>query len=108
TGDIVKIKGMLVNLDPLQDALDAVPGLEEYQIIIQKSDPNDPFSMDELLLRLAASEDAIQAVAREAVEWTVATAQVRPRLELVRRDEIFDPMTSPKLQRVVDRRPVIQ
>ena len=108
TGDLVKIKGMLVNLDLLQEELDAVRGLEEYQIVIQKSDPADPFSMDELVLRLAANDGAAQAVAREGAERTAAAAQVQPRLEIVRRDEIFDPTKSPKLQRIVDRRPTLQ
>lgn len=107
TKDIVKIKGMLVNLDLLKEELERVPGLEEFQVIIQKSDPGDPFSMDELLLRLAASDGASpDEVGAACAGRTLAATQVRPRLEFVRRDDIHDPTDSAKFHRIIDRRPV--
>lgn len=106
TKDIVKIKGMLVNLDLLKEELERVPGLGEFQVVIQKSDPADPFSMDELLLRLAAADGAREEVGAACAQRTLAATQVRPRLEFVRREEIYDPTSSAKLQRIVDRRPV--
>ena len=106
TKDIVKIKGMLVNLDLLKEELERVPGLDEFQVIIQKSDPGDPFSMDELLVRLAV-RDGVSAdeVGTACAQRTLAATQVRPRLEFVRRDDIHDPTSTAKLQRIVDRRP---
>jgi phenylacetate-coenzyme A ligase PaaK-like adenylate-forming protein len=55
SGDIVKIKGTLVNLQVLKDELDRFPNIEEYQIVVRPLDPNDEFSMDDLVIRLAGS-----------------------------------------------------
>ena len=108
TKDIIKIKGTLVNMDLLKEELESVRGLDEFQVVIQKSDPDDPFSRDDLILRLAASDDMSEQVGREAAERTLAATQVRPRIEPVAKDEIFDPIKNPKPQRIVDRRPSVQ
>lgn len=106
TKDIVKIKGMLVNLDLLKEELERVPDLEEFQIVIQKSDARDPFSMDELVVRLTARAGASRdEVGAACMERTLGATQVRPRLEFVERDEIHDVSGAAKVQRVVDRRP---
>lgn len=106
TRDMVKVKGMLVNLDLLQHELDSVRGLDEYQVVLQKSDPNDPFSMDEMVLKVAASDNERERVVEEAVRRTVAATQVRPRVVVVPANEIYNPAQSPKLRRVVDLRPL--
>jgi phenylacetate-coenzyme A ligase PaaK-like adenylate-forming protein len=103
SGDIVKIKGTLVNLQALKDLLERMPEIDEYQIIIQPQDAADPFSQDELVLRIAAagalaSPDAL-------AEEVTRLAHVRPRIEPAGRDQIFDPVRTTKPQRVLDRRP---
>lgn len=55
TGDVLKIKGTLVNLQVLKDSLERVRSIEEYQIVIQSADAADEHAMDELLIRLAVS-----------------------------------------------------
>ena len=100
SGDLLKIKGMLVNLRHLKDWLEQLKEVSEYQIVIRPSDPSDPFSMDELLLRLALTgpEGDISAKVTDMVG-------VQPKIETVAPDAIFDPLRAVKPVRVVDERP---
>ena len=103
-GDVVKIKGTLVNLQVLKDSLERLRAIEEYQIVIQSADAADEFAMDELLIRLALSEGSEEDVRGAVLDETQRIAQIRPRIEIVQSDEIFDPTTSAKPRRVDDRR----
>lgn len=105
SGDIVKIKGALVNLQVLKDRLDHLPSLDEYQIVVQPSDKNDPFSMDELLIKIAAQPHMHEALSASVLSEVAKIMLVRPRIEIVDRDEIYDPLTTTKPKRVVDLRP---
>jgi len=104
-GDIVKIKGTLVNLQNLKDELERLPAVEEYQIVVRPLGASDPFSMDELVIRLAVPADAVEAASAEVAERATQTAHVRPRIEIVERNDIFDPLSGAKPRRVVDLRP---
>lgn len=104
TGDIVKIKGALVNLGNLKTELDRVPDLEEYQVVVTRQDPDDPFSPDELVLRYAPQSGAGDHLAHDLPALVTRLTNLRPRLELARRDDIFDPTTMAKPPRIVDRR----
>ena len=104
TGDIVKIKGALVNLGQLKTELDRIEALEEYQVVITRQDPDDPFSLDELVLRYAPQVGAVQDMAPELAALVTRLTNLRPRLEQARRDDIFDPVTMAKPPRVVDLR----
>jgi phenylacetate-CoA ligase len=106
TKELTKVKGMLVNLKVLTQELDSTNGLDEYQVIIQHSDPGDPFSMDELMVRAVISRDEDEErVFKEISRRTVTAAQVRPRIVRVAAADIFDPQTETKFQRIVDKRP---
>jgi phenylacetate-CoA ligase len=105
SGDIVKIKGALVNLQVLKDRLDHLPSLDEYQIVIQPSDKNDPFSMDELVIKIAAQPTMHEALSASVLSEAAKIILVRPRIEIVDRDDIYDPLTATKPKRVVDLRP---
>jgi phenylacetate-CoA ligase len=105
SGDVLKIKGTLVNLQVLKDQLERLPAVEEYQIVIRPMDASDPFSMDELLVRVSARDDLHAATAREIIAEATKTAHVRPLVEFVDRNEIFDPLSGAKPRRVVDQRP---
>lgn len=104
SGDIVKIKGTLVNLQALKDLLERSPEVDEYQIVVQPQDAADPFSADELVLRIAA-RGGVPEPTGALVEQVSALVHVRPRIEAAARDAIFDPLATAKPQRVVDRRP---
>lgn len=104
SGDIVKIKGTLVNLQALKDLLERAPEIDEYQIVIQPQDATDPFSADDLVLRIAAAGGA-PGPGEALVAQVTALVHVRPRLEPADRDDIFDPLKGAKPRRVVDLRP---
>jgi phenylacetate-coenzyme A ligase PaaK-like adenylate-forming protein len=101
---MTKVRGMLVNPDVIHDLLTARPEVEEYQIVFRKENPADPYSMDDLVLRLAVSGDpaavtsAVLAEMREAV-------RVSPTIEIVDHAAIFVPGDTMKARRVIDERP---
>ncbi len=105
SGDIVKVKGTLVNLQVLKDQFDRLDGLDEYQIVIRPSSPGDPFSMDELVVRVAARAGSQTAVRDIVLTETAKVAHLQPVVEFAEKDDIFDPLVASKPRRVVDLRP---
>lgn len=106
SGDIVKIKGTLVNLQVLKDLLERLPQVDEYQIVVQPIDKADPLSMDELVIRLAEKAGSAPVSAEVIGERVADLIHLHPRIEVAHRDEIFDPLKGVKPQRVVDLRPM--
>lgn len=104
-GDIIKVKGTLVNFQVLKEQLERHPSIHEYQIVVKSQDERDEFSMDELIIRLAVADGTQDAVAETVRQETRKTAQVSPKIEFVDKDDIFDPITAAKPRRVVDLRP---
>lgn len=104
TGDIVKIKGALVNLGNLKEELDRMATVEEYQIVVQPQDAADPFSMDELVIRLAPAPDSAPGFADRMIADVQRLTNLRPHIDVVARDEIYDPTVATKPKRIVDRR----
>ena len=106
SGDIVKIKGTLVNLQVLKDSLERLAWIDEYQIVIQPLDTNDAFSPDELLLRIAGHGGKLDGeAASKLLHDVTALTQVRPRIEAADRNAIFDPTEGAKPRRIIDLRP---
>ncbi|MFN8532920.1 MAG: AMP-binding protein [Dehalococcoidia bacterium] len=101
---MTKVRGMLVNPDVIHDLLTARPEVQEYQIVFRKEDPADPFSMDDLILRLAVSGDPASVSRIIAVEMR-ESVRVTPKIEIVDLATIFVPGDTMKARRVVDERP---
>ena len=105
TKDLLKVKGMLINPAVLFEALRSVPGVDEFQVVVAKEDPADPFSMDEMILRVAASAGGNQSALSEALVTAAQGAvQVRPRVVFEDASAIYDPGVEAKATRLVDRR----
>jgi len=104
TKDLVKLKGMLVNPDVLLDTLRTVPGMEEFQVVLRRQDPTDPFSMDEMLVRVATNRSDRRALTTQVVTATQTAVRIRPRVEFTTADDIYDPARQPKAERLVDLR----
>jgi phenylacetate-CoA ligase len=106
TKDLIKVKGMLINPDVLISTLGALPGVREFQVVVMKQDPSDPFSMDEIVVRIATGDSqlATETLASRVREATAEAVRVTPRVEFVAADAIFDPATQAKAARLVDRR----
>jgi len=104
TGDLVKVKGMLVNPAVLLEAMKRIEGIDEYQVIVQRSDAGDPQSMDDLVVRVASARTDDAALAQIVIDAVRAAVQVRPRIERVAADAIYDPAVQAKAKRFIDRR----
>jgi phenylacetate-coenzyme A ligase PaaK-like adenylate-forming protein len=106
TGSILNVKGTLVNLQNLSDALDRLAALDEYQIVIRPQVPGDPFSLDEMVIRVALSASATSDAAEQIAARALQLTNVRPLIEYAERNDIFDPHHAPKPRRIVDQRPL--
>jgi phenylacetate-coenzyme A ligase PaaK-like adenylate-forming protein len=104
TKDLIKVKGMLINPALLLETLPAVEGIEEFQVVVRRQDPNDALSMDELVVRVAPETQDTVTLADQVASVTAKTVGVRPKVELVRATDIHDPGGRAKLQRFVDMR----
>ncbi|RJP32767.1 MAG: phenylacetate--CoA ligase family protein [Actinobacteria bacterium] len=106
TKELIKVKGTLINPEILKNELSNTDGVIEYQIVITKKDPEDPYSLDELMVKIAAAEGHdTGALEKEVVDKVRMAVEMTPKVELVSMADIFDVNTSLKAQRVVDSRP---
>lgn len=105
TKGLVKIRGMLVNTEVINQELAALPDVLEFQSVITKEDPDDEFSMDKLVIRLAVNETHNDSAFSESVRHRIkAAVGVVPEVEFVTAEVIFDPNKQLKPVRVVDQR----
>ena len=102
--DLVKVKGMLLNPAVLLETLRSVPEIDEFQVVVRRADPSDPFSMDELVVRVAARGGDRQALAAMIAARTQEAVRVRPRVEFAAATDIYDPATQTKAVRFADER----
>lgn len=106
TAELVKLKGTLINPDSIKEAIATVEGIEEYQIVFSKEQPDDPYSLDKLLVRVAAPPDEQERIRTALAARVAEAAEMRPVIEFVAdMSEIFDPTKTLKSTRVVDLRP---
>ncbi len=102
--DFVKVKGMLINPAVLLDALNGFPGVEEFQVVVRRQDETDPYSMDELVVRLACSDADRESLSAALIARAQEVVRVRPTVEFARPTEIYDPSRQAKAVRFLDRR----
>jgi phenylacetate-coenzyme A ligase PaaK-like adenylate-forming protein len=104
TKDLVKVKGMLINPAVLLDALQSFPGVDELQVVVSRTDPADPFSMDEMVVRLATQSPDRDSLAAAVAAKAQEAVRVRPRIEFATARDIYDPGSQTKAARFVDKR----
>ena len=107
TGRLAKIRGTLVNVDQIGHQLSAVPGLAEYQIILDHEDPDDRLSMDVLIVRAAANAGWASKqpeLVREIATRVKSVTNVTPQVQFTTSGDIFDPEHQMKSTRFIDRR----
>ena len=100
--DLVKVRGMLINPAVLLSTLQAIPGIDEFQVVVARENQADPLSMDELVVRIAGAD-------RDALAGTIVARirdaiRVRPRIEFVDAKDIYDAARQTKATRFVDTR----
>lgn len=106
SGDLIKVRGMLVNLRLIKDMLEKAPEVLEYQIVLRPLDATDPFSMDQMALRIAPTHDARPGLPDRLGAEVEHLVHLRPVIELCTADQLFDPATAVKPVRVIDQRNV--
>ncbi len=100
--DLVKVKGMLIDPGHVAEVLIADGRVEEFQIVIDRENPDDALSMDVMRLRLAPKAGADPGAALcDAVKSAVG---VRPEIDIVAMQDIYDPDASLKAPRFIDKR----
>ncbi len=104
TKDLLKVKGMLINPTALLEAVRAVPGVDEYQVVLARVDASDPFSMDEMIVRVASPRADRAALTQALIDAAQGAVRVRPRIELTAAGDIYDPARDAKATRLIDRR----
>ena len=104
TKDLIKIKGMLVNPDVLLEVLQAMSEIDEFQVIIQKEKLNDPYSMDEMLIRVASSSSNLVALEKNLVQRVRQAATISPKIVFEQAHSIYKAGRETKAVRFVDRR----
>ncbi len=104
TKDLIKIKGMLVNPDVLLEVLQAMSEIDEFQVIIQKEKLNDPYSMDEMLIRVASSSSNLVALEKNLVQRVRQAATISPKIVFEQAHSIYEAGRETKAVRFVDRR----
>jgi phenylacetate-coenzyme A ligase PaaK-like adenylate-forming protein len=104
TKDLVKVKGMLINPAVLLDALQGLADVDEVQVVVQRVDLNDPFSMDELLVRMSTKSLAKDQLANDIADRVQQAVSVKPRVEFTNVTDIYDPASQTKARRFVDKR----
>ncbi len=104
TKDLVKVKGMLINPTALMEGLRTVPGVDEFQVVVTKQDLRDPFSMDEMVVRVASQRQDREALSGSLVTAAQQAVGVRPRVEFVAANAIYDPGQEAKSKRLIDER----
>lgn len=104
--NLVKVKGTLVNLALLQDALSELQpeGLLEYQVVLAHEDAEDPYSADSLVIRLACAEGQRVWLPPRVASLVRRVTEVTPRLEWVPLETFHDQAALYKFRRFVDER----
>jgi phenylacetate-CoA ligase len=104
TKDLVKVKGMLINPAVLLDALQGLADVDELQVVVQRVDANNPFSMDELVVRMATQSPAKDQLANDIADRVQKAVRVKPRVEFTNVIDIYDPASQTKARRFLDKR----
>lgn len=101
--NIARVKGTNLDLNALDDLLSEIPGLEVYQAVITRVNPEDPYSLDALIVKAGIEkgrEDEIESQIKLRVKNTF---EITPDVEgvdtLVLEDELVEKW---KALRVVD------
>ncbi|MHB8896860.1 MAG: phenylacetate--CoA ligase family protein [Candidatus Geothermincolia bacterium] len=106
TSELINLKGTLINPELLRDEIANTAGVAEYQIVLTKKDPSDPYSGDELIIKVGSLPTRPDAeIASELQKRLQVAVEMRAKIEFVELSEIFDPTVTLKALRIVDMRP---
>lgn len=102
-GGLVRIKGTLVDPALVEDVLAGRPEIQEYQCVVARADPADPYSGDVLTIRIACAAEAREAIAASIPIQVRSAIEVTPRVEFLDRDILLGDDAQYKFRRFVTR-----
>ncbi len=110
--DFTKIKGTRVSLIDLISSVRDVPGVYQFQVVLDKEIPGDEFSRDKVVVRIAVEKGYEPGSVAESVKSSVkGTTEITPDEVIIEDDaeklekELFE-RTGIKADYVVEKRPV--
>lgn len=101
---VIRVEGKLVNPEAVRNELAGVKGMVEYQLVVEKEDPGDPFSPDSLIIRLSVAGRMRQDLEEEVVARVREATGITPQVQFVQSPEIYDPTLVLKATRFLDKR----
>ncbi|MDY6796454.1 MAG: AMP-binding protein [Actinomycetota bacterium] len=102
--DVMYVGGKLVNPEAVKNQLSGVKGYVEYQLVVEKENPEDPYSPDMLILRMSVAGRQRQDLESEVVDKVRDVTGITPKIEFVQSPEIYDPSRILKATRFLDQR----
>jgi phenylacetate-CoA ligase len=102
--EVIRIGGNLVNPEVVKNQLAGVKGMVEYQLVVEKEEPDNPFSPDSLIIRLSVAGRMRQDLEEEVVTRVREATGITPKVEFVQSPEIYDPTMALKATRFLDKR----
>lgn len=101
--DIARVKGTNLDLNALDDLLSEIQGLEVYQAVITRVNPEDPYSLDALIVKAGIEKGREQEIEKQIKSRVKNIFEITPDVEyvdtLVLEDELVEKW---KALRVVD------
>ncbi len=100
-----KIKGATVNLTALRESLLAMNDIHEVQIVVSKSKPDDPYSMDVLSLNVVLKAGTSQTTNQKVIQKLTKTeTEITPVIHFMDLDTLLEQAGGLKFQEIVDSR----
>ncbi|MBU7025691.1 MAG: AMP-binding protein [Theionarchaea archaeon] len=101
--DIARVKGTNLDLNALDDLLSEIQGLEVYQAVITRVSPEDPYSLDALIVKAGIEKGREKEIEKQIKSRVKNIFEITPDVEyvdtLVLEDELVEKW---KALRVVD------
>jgi phenylacetate-CoA ligase len=105
TSELFKIKATLVDPNLIAEELARFDAVQEYRVVFTKDDADDPYSEDAIVIQIAGPAVESAALQQQISDRVRAAISVRPKVETVPVNDIYDPEATMKSRRVVDVRP---
>jgi phenylacetate-coenzyme A ligase PaaK-like adenylate-forming protein len=100
-----KIKGATVNLTALRESILGLPEVDEVQIVVSKSTPDDPYSTDVLSMNVVLRKGSeATATKRNIQRITKAETEITPVVHFMDLETLLERAGGLKFQEIVDSR----
>lgn len=102
--ELVKVRGTLFNPTVVIEAISGLPGVDDFQLVATRIQPDDPLSSEELLVRFTAIPEQAGDLTLAIAERVRDVCEIRPRVVYLPREEFADLGDLYKFKRFEDER----